>query len=195
MGHFASICFSVRKKQWRNPEGCGYIRPAVKNNSNTEPFLRCAIQLDNLHFPTPLCLYKKYVAHDLVCLNKACLALLGHCGFKISMKTFLTLKLSFMWGIECDPWCRSNLKIYEEIRQDIQWAHLDGLVQERRNSSALAMELRLPCTNPSIWYYGLCWNFHIKPRKSFFKCVNDCPLSCSPGIYNTNLDKICNNYT
>ena len=28
---------------------------------------------------------------------------------------------------------------------------IDGLVQERRNSSALAMELRLSCTNPSIW--------------------------------------------
>ena len=29
--------------------------------------------------------------------------------------------------------------------------HIDGLVQERRNSSALAMELRLYCTNPSIY--------------------------------------------
>ena len=28
--------------------------------------------------------------------------------------------------------------------------HIDGLVQERRNSIALAMELRLFCTNPSI---------------------------------------------
>ena len=27
---------------------------------------------------------------------------------------------------------------------------IDGLMQERRNSSALAMELRLPCINPSI---------------------------------------------
>ena len=27
---------------------------------------------------------------------------------------------------------------------------IDGLVQERRNSSALAMELRLSCINPSI---------------------------------------------
>ena len=27
---------------------------------------------------------------------------------------------------------------------------IDGLVQERRNSSALAMELHLSCTNPSI---------------------------------------------
>ena len=29
--------------------------------------------------------------------------------------------------------------------------HIDGLVQGRRSSSALAMELRLSCTNPSIW--------------------------------------------
>ena len=28
--------------------------------------------------------------------------------------------------------------------------HIDGIVKERRNSSALAMELRLPYTNPSI---------------------------------------------
>ena len=28
--------------------------------------------------------------------------------------------------------------------------HMDGLVQERRNSSVLAMELRLSRTNPSI---------------------------------------------
>ena len=29
--------------------------------------------------------------------------------------------------------------------------HIGGLVQERRNSSALAMELRLSCTNPQIY--------------------------------------------
>ena len=29
--------------------------------------------------------------------------------------------------------------------------HIDGLVQERRNSSALAMELRLSCTNQSMY--------------------------------------------
>ena len=30
------------------------------------------------------------------------------------------------------------------------YAYIDGLVQERRNSSALAMELHLSCTDPSI---------------------------------------------
>ena len=33
--------------------------------------------------------------------------------------------------------------------------HIEGLVQEKRNSSALAMELRLSCTKPSI--YNLHW--------------------------------------
>ena len=29
--------------------------------------------------------------------------------------------------------------------------NIDGLVQERRNSSVLAMELRLSCINPLMW--------------------------------------------
>ena len=34
------------------------------------------------------------------------------------------------------------------------WKHkcMDGSVQERRNSSALALELPLSCTNPSTWW-------------------------------------------
>ena len=31
-------------------------------------------------------------------------------------------------------------------------SQIDGLMQERRNSSALAMELRLSCTNPSNYF-------------------------------------------
>ena len=44
--------------------------------------------------------------------------------------------------------------------------HIDGLVQERRNSSVLAMELPLSCTNPSTWStdalpsYSINKNFH-----------------------------------
>ena len=33
----------------------------------------------------------------------------------------------------------------------IKYIHIDRLVQERRNFSALAMELRLSWTNPSIY--------------------------------------------
>ena len=37
--------------------------------------------------------------------------------------------------------------------------HINGLVQERRNSIANAMELRLSCTNPSISYWKVIkWN-------------------------------------
>ena len=44
---------------------------------------------------------------------------------------------------------------------------MDGLVQERGNSSALAMELHLSCTKPSIWLCNevppppAAWNMHI----------------------------------
>ena len=36
--------------------------------------------------------------------------------------------------------------------------HIDVLVKERRNSSALAMELRLSCTNTSIWMIHHQWS-------------------------------------
>ena len=36
---------------------------------------------------------------------------------------------------------------------------MEGLVQERRNSIANALELRLSCTNPSKWYW--------KPKENF----------------------------
>ena len=36
------------------------------------------------------------------------------------------------------------------ILDEIQY-HIGGLVQERRNSGALAIELRLSCINPSIY--------------------------------------------
>ena len=35
----------------------------------------------------------------------------------------------------------------------MQVYQIDGLVQEWRNSSVLAMELRLSCTNPLKWHY------------------------------------------
>ena len=35
--------------------------------------------------------------------------------------------------------------------------NIDGLVQNRRNSSALAMELRFFCTNPSIYATQTCY--------------------------------------
>ena len=46
--------------------------------------------------------------------------------------------------------CKSDLWNNSQIFVG-QWHHVDGLVQERRNSSALAMELSLFCTNRSIW--------------------------------------------
>ena len=39
--------------------------------------------------------------------------------------------------------------------------NVDGLMQERRNSIANALELRLSCSNPSMWIPSLArWQFY-----------------------------------
>ena len=46
----------------------------------------------------------------------------------------------------------TDLHIFKIIlyeKQGLNWPKINGLVQERRNSSVLAMELHLSCTNPS----------------------------------------------
>ena len=66
--------------------------------------------------------------------------------------------------------------------------HIDGLVQERCNSTANALELRLSCTNPSIssWYcreipflhpstraWGQMWIKLVRKNKTLFWNCND----------------------
>ena len=64
-----------------------------------------------------------------------------------------------------DAWCSACI-LYICIRKldrvkfreqfgSLTWQHIDWLVQERRNSSALAMELYLSCTNPLIWLISM----------------------------------------
>ena len=49
-------------------------------------------------------------------------------------------------------WLLRDLEVGWHIRIQGLFLCLGELVQERRNSSALAMELCLSCTNPSIWW-------------------------------------------
>ena len=53
---------------------------------------------------------------------------------------------------------------------ETSWGLFGGLVQERRNSRALAMELRLSCTNPLFWSGTLSEN-ETDPRLSYKLCV------------------------
>ena len=55
-------------------------------------------------------------------------------------------------------WCQKGHKpLYEPTTAQFADAYVDGLVQERRNSIANALELRLSSTNPSI--YLVCNQF------------------------------------
>ena len=51
---------------------------------------------------------------------------------------------------ECTTFSEASLLWYLKLVATANENDIDGLVQERRNSSALAMELHLSCTNPSI---------------------------------------------
>ena len=57
--------------------------------------------------------------------------------------------------IQLIQWIKVDIKCWKKtlVRffYDIEMEHNDGLVQERRSPSALAMELRLSCTNSSMW--------------------------------------------
>ena len=50
------------------------------------------------------------------------------------------------------PYGKANQYFWLQIMVNfLKQPHIDGLVQEKSNSSALAMELRHSCTNPSIF--------------------------------------------
>ena len=63
---------------------------------------------------------------------------------QISKSVIATIMMSTIF-VSCCYYCAWN-------------EQTDGLVQEKRISSALAMELRLSCTNPSKWefYVEIC---------------------------------------
>ena len=50
---------------------------------------------------------------------------------------------------------RAYTYMYMYENDPINHKRIDGLVQERRNSSELAMELRISCTNPLIYHRSL----------------------------------------
>ena len=62
----------------------------------------------------------------------------------------VTRPLMSLWSLWRDV--MTNATMPPHWRSGVAYSdYPDGLVQEGRNSSALAMELRLSCINPSIW--------------------------------------------
>ena len=66
------------------------------------------------------------------------------------------------------------------------WGHLDGLVQERCNSSVLAMEFHLSCTNPSIWNIpnSQKWSKAVFENWCLGKCSDITDAGISANTYN-----------
>ena len=47
--------------------------------------------------------------------------------------------------------------VFKAVMSWCYHGYIDGLMQERRNSIANPLELRLSCTSPSIWTFRLCF--------------------------------------
>ena len=102
-----------------------------------------------------------------------------HLSNQLTAKLVLNVWYSKFWKKK-HLFCHTSLKTTKTL---FWWCmtttYFDGLVQERRNSHALAMELHLSCTNPSTWclyYVRYEWNTHTSFNKipvfmsSKFKC-------------------------
>ena len=90
------------------------------------------------------------VSMNTTCINKVVTTDNSHpyCPqptlFSLFFKWFWPSEI-FVWGFEAET---------DMLHATVPWQHIDGLVQERCNSSVLAMELRLSCTNPSKCFFG-----------------------------------------
>ena len=87
---------------------------------------------------------------------------------------------------------------YFECPLEVIHRYVDGLVQERRNSSALAMELRLSCAKPSIWWKAVLES--CKCAKWFqtilsWKCPNELTDKIAPIPGNQSLWQISRQYS
>ena len=69
-----------------------------------------------------------------------------------AVHSMLTHKSTKSDSFNVSLWAQSLTNVHPLSKLHCLPCHFDGLVQERRNSSALAMELRLSCTNlPISW--------------------------------------------
>ena len=92
-------------------------------------------------------------------------------GHTFQLKSLSWLSLIQTWCFVLNMnWNHKNMSSFCDICRyalrwrsvHVIWAHFDGLVQERHNSSALAMELCLSCTNPLILWVDICGCFLLK---------------------------------
>ena len=92
-----------------------------------------------------------------------------------SIANALELRLSCTKPSKCclDLTCYFRWTWWHAVHRLNHHWYINGLVQERRNSSALAMELRLSCTNPSKshLYNIMAQSTVYMPSKSFWRNI------------------------
>ena len=91
----------------------------------------------------------------------------SHCNFS----SFITVVLFFfLFSITALISLINDFKLKRYTSLQLHRPYKDGLVQKRRNCSALAMVLRLSCTNPSISLQSLSLMWMSLSISLFFSC-------------------------
>ena len=107
----------------------------------------------------------------------AVLHIVGYCLFHLSFVSVSNLICAYyhhwyltdlMWK-SCD-WPSHHLPAAVSFFSCFEKCYINGLMQERRNSSASAMELRLSCTNPSTWLLAPCFMWEAQSLLSSTLC-------------------------
>ena len=86
----------------------------------------------------------RFYALNVMCQTHRAFGMLDCLSFHLRFLTIISRSIEGMGTNSACCWC-----ILATFKTD----YIEGLVQESRNSSALAMELRLSCTKPSIYNF------------------------------------------
>ena len=89
---------------------------------------------------------------------------------------------SAVWGLSAEGRITAMCTIYDYLYQNISQhvictGYIDGLVQERCNSSTLAMELHLSCTSLLIWWWNdwyIVYAIDVYHISFFFSWIAEC---------------------
>ena len=83
------------------------------------------------------------------------------------------------WMLQMTDYCWTSPLCFINCNPRDSGLYIDGLVQERRNSSWLAMELCLSCTSPMIWRVLLSLNSNYVSLHFIIACMYAKVLNCT----------------
>ena len=103
------------------------------------------------HQDLPTCICEIIIQLKIIAQRHIAILFKSSVQFGHVMHSFFRSQWDQRWNLEWLPLFKVR---FTPLKQWRKMLHVDGLVQDCSNSSALAMELLHSCTKPLIWYPG-----------------------------------------